>query len=1509
MSNEKVKTVAVEAAPTAPAVPPAPSPAPAPDDDLFTIIVETPLGARLCFDSIHLQHTILDIKGLISERSAVSHITCYHLELIEGGPQKPSPKLLSSGDMKTSNKKSKKKKKKSFPLNDYCELAMAPERMTNYSVLRMVLDNYDLRQARTHVRKLRDILTTSKRPQLPAFVRNYAKAKAEKAEKIEKAKQAELAAAAAAASSTAVVVQEEEKKEEATHTTGKVEEVTTVEEKLTSDNIITDQKKPEEKKKESKTPEQIEEEKRLILEESEKVTAMGMSMPSIAGAVSHNISLADFYSENGGYYKDETILSVGGGSNQNIDDAKTALEATLDDWKNSDTKTFTTNSKKSKNKKKKKVSNVDVSIVFSGWNPPPPNRQMMGDLMYLIVETSNTEHHVTACPLGFYINSTYRDTFNPSPAAPVSLSSTTTTSQGGSNNNNSTYLYHDLLDLIKKISPSFEKMYQQTVKHNQTIEQFSSPNSVLSDVWDALLSVPGTKTGPSHQWNVYVPTENNNNDTSLSKSSKSSKTSKMEYNHSYDMNRAENDLTDTFGMDERGALRDWNEEYQQSKELPFHTVQDRLVRARTLYKHQTDFVNAARCGAEAIINGHVLSINPMDEPSARVYVFNNIFFSLSVPGAGRDAAHDGTEEATTAAVVSSTFESRNDKVPASKHDLHGNLAMNMADIPGLHTLATVVVDYMGQRVVAQSIIPGILQGEHNSKLVYGSIDGGITIASDPVMHDLMKQASKHLLVGERIVTPLGHKEKESSEGEQKKAKVLEERALQTCADTKPVPLCGPVDCKGMEGCDGRHYVLDLVNMLPVDANWTKDLSKIKSNPATSKSRVITSSGISRAPKGCRESLCLLRPELVRQYANWKISKAKDVVIQQHHKKLKEREVTAKKKAEEGGEQKDTEDTKKANAETKEEDKKESAALRAALVKAMVPPLVNPNVFSKHKYTDVTTSDDETKTTIEKDEEMIDNICSYLIEFVIPNFLRDVKLSNLLLVDGSSLITTMHQRGINVRYLGHMASIWIQDYNLGRDSRLRYLQQQQVKQQEEENEKNGTASSKKEAKGSLPKIVLSDEDDVRRSYFLRLAEIEMIARTVRHKISTLLRENQNIMVAPGAIIATFLSKMMTKKGGLGYKQDDEKSNEEDIKHDSYFTPSPAFDFTVKAGSKFIPSTGREMWNDITRDVYSKFRYNLHVWPGQYEDTTSQTNNKNRRSILMDIDRIALLRRVCQLLGISIKSRKYDFDSISPIDSTDIHNMLPIMKDGFTKCQMKDIVELIEYGRSCLNKRQLNEAHIALSEALVYLYQVVGVMHEYVAVACSLLAQTYYAGSNIEQAILFEQRALCLYERMGGGSSNSGTSGSSSGYDSYQVIHSHNFLATLYSKLKFGHKMAAKHMVRYLYLQRIACGQYHSDMNNSLIKLGNIYQSIGRLDQACKAYQYALSKSIPNTINFGTCLHLLAKVFYLGNQHEDALTHVREVSYILLLDSYYDPLSSVTICLHPLPHCFSHPILGI
>ena len=94
----------------------------------------------------------------------------------------------------------------------------------------------------------------------------------------------------------------------------------------------------------------------------------------------------------------------------------------------------------------------------------------------------------------------------------------------------------------------------------------------------------------------------------------------------------------------------------------------------------------------------------------------------------------------------------------------GVLALNNADIPGLHTLATCVMDYMGKRIVAQSIIPGILQGEETTKLVYGSIVQGQTVASNPDMHELMKKACASLLIGERVVTPLSSTNKE--EGKQ-----------------------------------------------------------------------------------------------------------------------------------------------------------------------------------------------------------------------------------------------------------------------------------------------------------------------------------------------------------------------------------------------------------------------------------------------------------------------------------------------------------------------------------------------------------------------------------------------------------------------------------------------------------------------------------------------------------------------------------------------------------------------
>lgn len=59
------------------------------------------------------------------------------------------------------------------------------------------------------------------------------------------------------------------------------------------------------------------------------------------------------------------------------------------------------------------------------------------------------------------------------------------------------------------------------------------------------------------------------------------------------------------------------------------------------------------------------------------------------------------------------------------------------DLQGLYTLGTVVIDYRGYRVTAQSIIPGILEREQEQSVVYGSIDFGKTVISHPKYLELV----------------------------------------------------------------------------------------------------------------------------------------------------------------------------------------------------------------------------------------------------------------------------------------------------------------------------------------------------------------------------------------------------------------------------------------------------------------------------------------------------------------------------------------------------------------------------------------------------------------------------------------------------------------------------------------------------------------------------------------------------------------------------------------------------
>jgi protein TIF31 len=88
-----------------------------------------------------------------------------------------------------------------------------------------------------------------------------------------------------------------------------------------------------------------------------------------------------------------------------------------------------------------------------------------------------------------------------------------------------------------------------------------------------------------------------------------------------------------------GQIRDWNEELQTTHELPRGNLAERLIRERAIFKIHSDFVAAAVKGAQAVVDGNVMAINPADDPRTHMYIWNNIFFSLGFDVKVRDPSH------------------------------------------------------------------------------------------------------------------------------------------------------------------------------------------------------------------------------------------------------------------------------------------------------------------------------------------------------------------------------------------------------------------------------------------------------------------------------------------------------------------------------------------------------------------------------------------------------------------------------------------------------------------------------------------------------------------------------------------------------------------------------------------------------------------------------------------------------------------------------------------------------
>lgn len=831
------------------------------------------------------------------------------------------------------------------------------------------------------------------------------------------------------------------------------------------------------------------------------------------------------------------------------------------------------------------------------------------------------------------------------------------------------HLCHSLIDLLSYISPAFKRNFSINLKRRSMrhpFERLATPYQMYAWCTPAL-------------------------------------------DHTIDAIRAEDTFSGKLGYEEHipGLTRDWNEELQTTRELPRSTLQERLMRERAVFKVHGDFVDAATRGAMSIIDGNILAINPGDDAKMQMFIWNNIFFSLGFD-VREHYKHLGGD---AAAYV------------APRNDLRGVQVYNAVDVEGLCTLGTVIVDYRGYRITAQSIIPGILEREQEQSVVYGSIDFGKTILNNDKYLDMLNKAATHLKI-------LPHY-------------VMNEKG-------EAIELCSSVECKGIIGNDKRYYILDLLRTFPPDANFLKhadiELSEQvrqmgfpiehKHNLNCLRQELLDSFIEDRYIRFIRsaahnlQKICMPGKqngaEQIEKPNELEEKTLKDIPLPKECDKVKHDNENNSNIINEpiDGENKtpdNNEIAKKlmekftngiASNEKQATDSKkivrEACASVGSLKEYEFEIRFNPDVFSPvtHSGTiDTELPKNEIQAaklaaqatafnTLKQQRKLVIDASAFLVTVQIPAFVNECLKHSSAPMEGSTLTEAMHSRGINMRYLGKIADLF----------------------------------------GKIPRL----------DYLHRIAVQELLLRAVKHIFYTYMQNTDSINISSS--ISHFLNCLLSSPNHtlnpiLGqdelYKQSKRGGR-------SKRGPTMKSSSNVRTGAliqdqsyEWTTLSQKTIWQQIKRELKSYFDYEINFEPSV--DVFVET---------YELHKLTILRGFCLKVGVQILFREYNFESKNKptFNEDDIVNVFPIVKH--INPRATDAYNFYTTGQTKIQQGHLKDGYELVSESLNLLNNVYGAMHSENSQCLRMLARLCYIMADVQEAVNIQQRAVLISERVNG-----------------------------------------------------------------------------------------------------------------------------------------------------------------
>ncbi|KAK4786518.1 hypothetical protein SAY86_010351 [Trapa natans] len=263
--------------------------------------------------------------------------------------------------------------------------------------------------------------------------------------------------------------------------------------------------------------------------------------------------------------------------------------------------------------------------------------------------------------------------------------------------------------------------------------------------------------------------------------------------------------------------------------------------------------------------------------------------------------------------------------------------------------------------------------------------------------------------------------------------------------------------------------------------------------------------------------------------------------------------------------------------------------------------------------------------------------------------------------------------------------------------------------------------------------------------------------------------------------------------------------------------------------------------------------------RYEWDISSLNYK-------DVRKFAILRGLCQKVGVELIPRDFDMDSSNPFSKTDVVSLVPVYKQA--ACSSADGRQLLESSKTALDKGKLEDAVAYGTKALSKLVAVCGPYHRMTAGAYSLLAVVLYHTGDFNQAAIYQQKALDINER-------------ELGLDHPDTMKSYGDLAVFYYRLQHT-ELALKYVKRALYLLHLTCGPSHPNTAATYINvammeegLGNVHVALRYLHKALKCNQRLLG---PDHIQTAASYHAIAialslmEAYPLSVQHEQTTLQI-------------------------------------